>query len=343
MAVGRSSRPPSRRRGGAPDGGSTTTSELPRVSSELPRVSSDVPRVYEDHEGTATDQTAVITPKSFRTRRRATLMVISGSLAGNVIRLVQERTTIGRSKSADIVLTDEGVSRIHCIIYGHGDTFSFEDQRSTNGTIVNGRQVAAGELAAGDRIQLGSEAVLQFGYFDDHEEELAKKMYEGATRDPLTHALNRRHFLERFNAEISYATRHEDKLAAIIFDVDHFKSINDSFGHLGGDSVLKAIGATVGALLRTEDIFARYGGEEFVVIARGLSLQQATKLAERIRKTVEDHDFSFERKRINVSVSAGVAELAEVKTADRAGELLRLADVRLYAAKQAGRNRVIAK
>lgn len=305
---------------------------------------SDVPKLYDDHEGTETDQTAVIAPKSFRTRRRATLMAMAGSVAGDVFRLEKDRTSIGRSKAADIVLADEGVSRIHCVIVRRGDgAWAFEDHRSTNGTIINGVTKLAGDLAPGDRIQVGAEAVLQFGFFDDAEEELAKKMYEGATRDPLTRALNRRHFFERLGAEVSYATRHNDALAAIVFDVDHFKSINDSYGHAGGDAVLREIGATVGGLLRNEDIFARHGGEEFVVVARGLSLKEGAKLAERVRKTIQDKKLVFEGKRFCVTVSAGVAELREVKTGSHAEELLRLADARLYRAKQAGRNCVFAK
>lgn len=322
------------------------SSRPPSLGSAPPKqaATSDVPKLYDDHEGTETDHTAVIAPKSFRTNRRATLMAMAGSLAGNVFRLEKDRTSIGRSKSADIVLGDEGVSRIHCVIVRRSDgTWAFEDNGSTNGTIINGVSKVTGDLAAGDRIQVGAEAVMQFGFFDDAEEELAKKMYEGATRDPLTRALNRRHFFERLGAEVSYATRHRDSLAAIIFDVDHFKSINDSYGHAGGDAVLREMGTTVGELLRNEDIFARYGGEEFVVVARGLGLKEGSKLAERIRTTIQDKKFSFEGKRFRVSVSAGVAELKEVKTPSPADELLRLADARLYRAKQAGRNCVVTK
>ncbi len=323
----KSTRPPSLR---------ATVPSLPRISH-----SSAPPKVYDEEiEGTETDQTALIAPKSFRTARRPTLMAMAGSNAGNIFRVDKPSMSIGRANTSDIILTDQGVSRLHCVVTRAGDGRYFvEDRGSRNGTIVNGGVVTRAELAAGDRIQLGSEAVLQFGWFDEAEEELAKRMYEGATRDPLTRAFNRRHFYERLASEVSYALRHGEKLAAVLFDIDHFKAINDTHGHAGGDAVLREIGALVGALLRGEDIFARYGGEEFVVLARGLPLEQGVKLAERLRTAVVAHPFMFEGKRVPVTISLGVAELSEAQDARPAERLLILADGRLYKAKAGGRNR----
>lgn len=306
--------------------------------------SSAPPKVYDEEiEGTETDQTAIIAPKSFRTARRPTLMAMAGTHAGNIFRIEKERISIGRAATADITLTDQGVSRIHCVVTRDGaGRYFVEDRRSTNGTIVNGGQVTRAELSAGDRIQLGSDAVLQFGWFDEAEEELAKRMYEGATRDPLTRAYNRRHFQERLASELSYAMRHDEKLSAVLLDLDHFKKINDTHGHAAGDAVLREVGVLVGALLRGEDIFARYGGEEFVVLARGLPLEHGVKLAERLRTAIEAHPFSFDGKRVHVTVSLGVAELSELTDTRSGDRLLMLADARLYRAKANGRNQTVA-
>lgn len=329
----KSTRPPPRR--------STTPRAIPRVDAH----SSSPPKLYDEEiEGTETDQTAIIAPKSFRTARRPTLMAMAGNHAGNIFRIDKEAVSIGRAGTADITLSDQGVSRIHCVVTRDGaGRYFVEDRGSTNGTIVNGGQVTRAELSAGDRIQLGSEAVLQFGWFDEAEEELAKRMYDGATRDPLTRAFNRRHFYERLASEVSYATRHAEKLSAVLFDIDHFKKINDTLGHAGGDAVLREVGALVGALLRSEDIFARYGGEEFVVLARGLPLKHGMKLAERLRTAIEAHPFMFDGKRVKVTISLGVAELSEAKDARPGERLLMLADGRLYKAKANGRNQSVSK
>ena len=303
-----------------------------------------VPRMDADDDGSSTDQTAVMVAKSVRSQTRPALMAMGGSSAGRVFRLDRPRATVGRSKSADVCLRDDGVSRLHCALESKdGASYVISDLQSTNGTLVNGGRVERTELRAGDRIQLGPDAVLQFGFYDDAEEGLANKLYEAATRDPLTQAYNRRYLGERLAAEVSYALRQREKLVAVLFDIDHFKSINDSYGHAVGDEVLRSIAAFVASTLRSEDVFARYGGEEFVVVARGLSLRNGGKLAERIRGQLERRVLPFAGHRFRATVSAGVAELGECKANPSGAELLELADARLYRAKQDGRNRVVAK
>jgi diguanylate cyclase (GGDEF)-like protein len=236
------------------------------------------------------------------------------------------------------VLVDAGVSRLHCgIDRDRQGRCLASDLGSTNGTLLNGARVDRTELTAGDRLQLGPDVVLQFGYFDDAEEGLALRLYEAATRDALTRAYNRRHLQERLAAELSYAKRHETSLAAVIFDIDHFKAVNDLHGHAAGDGVLRDVADTVAEMLRTEDIFARWGGEEFLVLARGLSTRSAARLAERIRVAI-----GKAKTDIPVTVSLGVASLAECepRTGDR---LLELADQRLYKAKKQGRDRTVSK
>jgi diguanylate cyclase (GGDEF)-like protein len=305
-----------------------------------------LPNIYEEEmEGSRTDQTAVLAPKSVRSEQRPTLMVLAGSAAGKVYPVETDRYSVGRGRDATLTLPDPGISRVHCSIVREADNRYFiEDQLSTNGTLVNGVRVDRCELRAGDRVQIGAEAVLQFGFFDAAEEGLVNQLYESATRDPLTRALNRRAFQDRLVAEISYAARHRDKLVAILMDIDRFKSINDTFGHAAGDEVLRGVARMIATTLRAEDVFARYGGEEFVLLGRGLRLSNGAKLAERIRTLVETTDFPLpEGRTLRVTLSAGVAELAEIGDDVTGEKMLVLADSRLYTAKKTGRNRVVAK
>src|SRR5262249_23002160 len=150
---------------------------------------------------------------------------------------------------------------------------------------------------------------------------------------------NRKHLEERIAAELAFALRHNEPLSIVIIDVDHFKKVNDTYGHLAGDAVLKHVSALLKRMLRPEDILARYGGEESVIVARSTEAPAAVLLADRLRTAVGATPIKFEQHEIKVTSSAGVASLACCgETRDRA-TLLGTADRRLYAAKQGGRNR----
>ena len=136
------------------------------------------------------------------------------------------------------------------------------------------------------------------------------------------------------------ARRHNTALALVMLDVDHFKKINDTHGHPAGDYVLVRLSQIVQAILRAEDMFARYGGEEFAVLCRGSSLAQVAILAERIRGTIEESVFEFDGETIPVTCSLGVTSLQE-RPAASVLEFVGNADEALYAAKHAGRNRVV--
>jgi diguanylate cyclase (GGDEF)-like protein len=315
------------------------------AKSSKPPHAGGIPNLWEeDGEFTTTDQSGVVAPKSIRSALRPALMVLSGSSAGKVLRISTERVVLGRSSAVDLTLTDNGISRKHCELRRLGASqFLITDLGSTNGTLVNGARLdRSTELQAGDRIQLGPDAVLQFAFYDDAEEGLANTLFEAATRDLLTHALNRRAFQERLLAEVAYAARHGEKLVAIALDIDHFKVVNDTYGHAAGDAVLREVAGSIASTLRSEDVFARIGGEEFALLGRGLSLRKGTLMAERVRKLVEERLFHFEAHRFNVTISAGVAELKETGRETTGEPLLQLADGRLYAAKRLGRNRVVS-
>jgi diguanylate cyclase (GGDEF)-like protein len=247
---------------------------------------------------------------------------------------------IGRGRDADIRIQGDGISRQHARIRVGPDDVQIEDLGSTNGSFVNGERVDKRALQDGDKIQLGSATILKLTYQDTIEEDFQRQMFESASRDVLTQIYNKRFFLERLNSEFAYAVRHNALLSLIIFDIDHFKRINDTHGHVAGDYVLSALAKIVTPMIRSEDVFARYGGEEFVIMSRSTDPPSAAVVSERVRQHIAGHAFDFEGTCIPVTVSLGVAGIpnAEIKTAE---DLVARADRALYEAKRGGRNRAV--
>ena len=216
-----------------------------------------------------------------------------------------------------------------------------EDTQSANGTFVAGQRVERAVLRDGDLIQFGPQAVFRFSVADESQEQLLRQLYEASVTDALTGANNREHFDSQLRMELSYARRHNTDLVLVLFDVDHFKRVNDTYGHPIGDEVLIEIARAVRRLVRNEDVFARYGGEEFALILRGIDIGGARAAGERIRAQVEKLCIASERGPITVTISVGCASLAT--TGEPTTEaLIQTADRRLYAAKHGGRNRVVA-
>ncbi len=274
-------------------------------------------------------------------RDRAYLIVLAGNEVGKMFKLDDGETVIGRSHRADIRIDDDSISRLHVKLMLDGTSVQIEDLNSSNGTLVNGNRVTTEPLRDGDKIRLGETTILKFTFHDRLDENFQQKMYNAALRDPLTKAFNKKYFIDQLRTEFSYARRHDTPLSLVIFDLDHFKRINDTYGHVAGDHVLIDIADQVHGILRAEDVFARYGGEEFVIILRGIPLNDAGVLAERIRALVEQHAFMSGEQRLPVSVSVGVAAY-DAKLEDPLA-LVEAADSALYAAKEAGRNRVLLK
>jgi two-component system cell cycle response regulator len=300
---------------------------------------------WEEESSTRTTDATIsmpipVQPKGGRTR--AVLTVISGPSAGRAFSVREGETLIGRGKEAHVRVDDPGASRVHARIALDGDEhYVLEDMRSTNGTFVQGLRVDRSPLQSGDRIHIGPHVSLSFAILDSQAELMAHQLYESAMRDTLTRTHNRRYLVERLASELAYARRHGTRLALIMIDIDHFKAVNDTYGHLAGDEVLREVSALVSRMIRTEDVFARYGGEEFVVLARGIEHENARRFAERIRAAVERLEIAGEDNVLRVTISAGVASLDELPEGGRNDEaLFRLADERLYRAKGQGRNRV---
>jgi diguanylate cyclase (GGDEF)-like protein len=273
----------------------------------------------------------------------AYLVVLAGSNVGEMYKVEKDRLVMGRGDTADIRLFDEGISREHAqVVQDHGETgvrMILEDLGSTNGTFCNGARVQRQVLAEGDKILLGSTTILKFSYQDKLDEMFQRQMSESALRDGLTKAFNKRYFNERLDGEYLSAVRSGSPLALLFLDIDHFKRINDVHGHPAGDYVLVELAKIAHGTLRNEDIFARYGGEEFAVISRGTDVAEAEVLAERLRRAVEEHAFSYEGKAIPVTISVGVARAPRAGVGS-AAELIAVADETMYTAKRSGRNRV---
>jgi two-component system, cell cycle response regulator len=266
------------------------------------------------------------------------LVVMEGTYVGEIYRLTKKSVVIGRAEDADIVLTNEGISRQHIRIDTHENSFSITDLGSTNGTFLNGSPVQQAALRDGDKILLG-DVLLSFTYQDSIDVSYQESLRNMAVRDALTGVFNRRYLLDTMKREVAYALRVRQPLAAVMFDIDHFKKINDNFGHAAGDAVLKALATELPEGLRAYDVFARYGGEEFVILLRGTALDNALIFAERIRKRTEALIVSFEGRQIPVTVSIGVAAL-DPDQGQHPDALIKEADRYLYEAKRRGRNRV---
>ena len=228
--------------------------------------------------------------------------------------------------------------RQHCRILRDGTHCRIEDLGATNPTRINGRKLeGSAELADGDQITVG-ESILKFIAQDSVEARYHEEIYQLAVHDPLTDLHNRRHFVEMADREIVQALRHGRPLTLCIIDVDLFKPINDRYGHISGDEVLRRIGALVRQQARSGDIAARIGGEEFALLLPECTLEDAIATAERLRASVEAARFPLDGEDQRLTISIGVATLAD-GCASR-GALMAAADAALYRAKDEGRNRV---
>jgi len=192
-------------------------------------------------------------------------------------------------------------------------------------------------LEDGMKIQVGTATILQFRYQDQREQQFHTLMQTFKTHDPMTDAFNKRAFLVEIEKEAGFARRHGQPLALVLFDLDHFKRVNDTYGHQAGDIVLRTVAQLVMDTKRKEDVFARYGGEEFAMLLRNTGLDQAFIAGERIRRLIEQMEVIHNGRRIPTTVSVGVAVLDDHVA--KPTDLIERADERLYMAKRKGRNR----
>jgi two-component system cell cycle response regulator len=286
------------------------------------------------------DETRVTNFKQVNARLQveteACLVQIAGPELGKKYVVEGPELTIGRDDNNDIVVDLDNVSRRHAKILNRRGRAFVSDCNSTNGTYLNTHEVDGEvELASGDHVQVGS-SIFKFLSGDNIEKNYHETIYTLTIVDGLTQVNNKRYFLEFLEREMGRALRFKRPLSLMMFDLDHFKRINDIHGHLAGDYVLRELAALIKPRIRREECFARYGGEEFAVVMPEAGPENARTFAEKVRQMVEEKHFVFETETIPVTVSIGMAEL----TADCSEPLafIKAADTNLYKAKKAGRN-----
>lgn len=267
----------------------------------------------------------------------ACVVVIHGEGLGKRVDVGERPIVVGRSRESDLHIPHPSVSRQHCSVWRDADGYRVRDLGATNPTRVNEKRIEESALADGDHITVG-ETILKFISHASVEARYHEEVYQLATLDALTELCNRRHFLELLEKEIARALRHARPLALAIIDVDLFKRINDEYGHIAGDGVLRQIAEILRHHVRGEDIAARIGGEEFAVLLPEAEPADAHTFAERLREAIASAAFAAGGVAQRITISIGLAELTESRS-DRS-TLMRAADAALYQAKDSGRNRV---
>ncbi len=245
---------------------------------------------------------------------------------------------LGRDADAEVILNGESVSRRHARLELRSERWWIIDEGSKNGTLVNDQQVTAAQiLNNGDLLKVGPN-ILKYLSGADAEARYHEEIYKLTILDVPTQSYNRRYFDEALDREVMRARRHQRPLAVVMIDIDHFKVVNDEFGHLAGDYVLRELSKLVQARIRRDEVFARYGGEEFSLLLAETTLEGAVGLADNVRARIAAQRFEFQGVHIPITASFGVAVLESTDATPR--DLLARADEKLYEAKRSGRNRV---
>jgi two-component system cell cycle response regulator len=244
---------------------------------------------------------------------------------------------IGRQPDNELQLDDDSVSRRHARVEVRDGVWYLMDVGSSNGTLINDQELSGCvPLRNGDRVKIGKN-VIKYLRGDDAETAYFEEIYQLSITDGLMQIHNRRYFDETLVREFLRASRHGRPLSVVLIDVDHFKRINDDYGHLTGDYVLHELAQVVQATV-PNDTVARYGGEEIAVILAEATLDQARAVAENVRRRVETARFSFQDSVVHVTISLGCAQYRSEDTSARA--MVGRADEMLFTAKDDGRNRV---
>lgn len=252
--------------------------------------------------------------------------------------LTDKPMEIGRGETCDLRINHSSVSRRHVVIKPTPEGFRVVDQGSTNGTFLNNVQTAEALLQDGDTLRIGI-CLFRFLSGSNLEAEYHEEIYRLTIIDALTEIHNKRYLLETLDRELARAYRHHRPLALILFDLDHFKNINDKKGHLCGDYTLREVAARARSVVRQDELLARYGGEEFAVVVPETSQENALILAERIREIVGSESYQYDGEVYFITVSLGIAmSRPESNNNEGVEELIQRADDALYQAKDAGRN-----
>jgi diguanylate cyclase (GGDEF)-like protein len=275
-------------------------------------------------------------------REKACLVQLAGPSLGRKYLLEERETLIGRDEDCTIILDLDTVSRRHCRLVATDEGVAIADEGSTNGTFLNGLAVGGRTpLHTGDLIKIGG-AVFKFLDAEGQgiEAQYHDEMYRLTVVDSLTELFNKRYATDFLEREVSRAIRHQRSVSLVLFDIDHFKAINDKRGHPAGDSVLRELAELLKKRIRREECLARWGGEEFALVLPDVGEEQARFVADALRKLVSEHRFG-PAKPLRVTFSGGAAEFRPEHLGVEG--LIEAADRALYEAKRRGRNQVVAQ
>lgn len=294
-----------------------------------------------------TVDTAKIFTKPVRTTRKnpfPALVVLEGAEIGRNFVLQGSAHVIGRGHDADVCIhNDSMISRHHArieILYNKKTNTARHvliDLQSTNHTYVNGEEIVRRVLVEGDKIHVGG-TTLKFVLLDEIDARFHREVRHRISYDALTGLLTHDAFFRALDLELKRSGRNAFPLALLMMDLDFFKQVNDTYGHLAGNVVLVETGRLIRSNLRDFDLLGRYGGEEFICALVQTDQPQALVIAERLREALADTEMLFEGAAIRITISIGIAQYPhDGKTYQ---ELTARADTALYHSKRTGRNRV---
>jgi diguanylate cyclase (GGDEF)-like protein len=310
---------------------------------------------HHDESGTTLTRTTPESPKPQREARPA-LISLRGELLAAPIPLERDNVVLGRAVEADVRINDFRASRLHARISVERDLdtgevqYKITDLKSTNGTHLNGQLVNEAFLNDGDKVAIGDH-LFRFEMLDEIDREFHRNIYRLLAHDELTGLLTSKSFFSELKRESACAEEESRSFCVLMMDIDYFKLVNDSYGHLVGSQIIEEIGGVIRNALRAGDVASRFGGEEFAAFLLDADYAQALVAAERVRSAIEQHEFSAVRKGSSgelrgestthrLTVSIGVASFPD-DSRDPI-ELVEFADSALYRAKRNGRNKICA-
>lgn len=262
--------------------------------------------------------------------------IYPAGVSGSLIPLTYRRLTIGRDQTCDLEINDDFMSRMHAVLELTEAGYQLSDCNSRNGTFVNDKPISSVILKPGDQIRLGNH-IFKFLSSDHVEIHYHEAVYEMMTLDAMTNVYNRRYFEDAFRREVLRSQRHGRQLSLLIFDIDKFKQINDTYGHLVGDEILKALSARIRGRVRGDEIVARIGGEEFAVVLVETSKRNARLVAESLCELVRSSPLLPDRPELITTISVGGVYTNGLELLSEQ-DLIAQADQQLYLAKTSGRD-----
>lgn len=305
-----------------------------------------------NEDGPESLQAADKSSKSAQKERRPALVSLRGELMAVPIPLERDQVIIGRAIEADVRLNDSRASRLHARISSTPDpetsqtNYRITDLGSTNGTLVNGELITEVSLSDGDKIVIG-EHLFRFDMLDEIDREFQQQIHRLIAHDELTGLLTSKSFFSELRREAARAQADSRPFCVLMMDLDHFKEVNDTFGHLVGSKTLEETGRVIKEALRAGDVASRFGGEEFAAFLLDANYAQGLVAAERVRIAVAEEEFPAARMNSpdgqtthRITISIGVAAFPDDATDPI--HLVELADSALYRAKRSGRNRICA-